>query len=67
MHHTNSRPIRMLSAMENNASILSFGNEKYIQIVNDKIVELLNHHQVNAKENFVNINEVYIDDNKINA
>lgn len=57
---------RMLAAMKNNVSIIGFEKEKYIQIANGQIVELLNH-QVNVTNNFVNTDEVYIDDNKTNV
>lgn len=57
---------RMLAAMKSNVSIVGFEKEKYIQVTNGQIVELLNH-QVNVTNNFVNTDEVYIDDNKTNV
>ena len=57
---------RMLAAMKKNVSILGFKMENYIQIANGQVVELLNH-QIKATDNFVNTDEVYIDDNKTNV
>ena len=57
---------RMLAAMKNNVSIVGFEKEKYIQVTNGQIVELSNH-QIDVTNNFVNTDEVYIDDNKTNV
>lgn len=57
---------RMLAAMKSNVSIVGFEKEKYIQVANGQIVELFNH-QINVTDNFVNTDEVYIDDNKTNV
>ena len=57
---------RMLAEIKKNVSILGFKMENYIQIANGQVVELLNH-QIKATDNFVNTDEVYIDDNKTNV